>query len=502
MSATSYDVIVIGAGFGGSACAGLLAKRGLRVLLVEKNARAGGKAMSISKKGFTYTAWVVIGAPVVGNLYQEVAQELGVADLIELAVPGAPASLYRTASGAYTRVPNMPVGQTDPGAIFDWLEVRPEDRDAAMAFFAQLTMMPPEEIDRLHGISFEQWLRPFNIPRSLYAFLISNCCDGMFMVPVDQLEAAEAIASLQDMFLRHGGIFCRGGYGRVAEAYCEAVRRHGGTVLMKARTERIIVADGAVRGVVTSQGTFHAPIVVSNAGLQPTVLKLVGEEHFGPDYLQYVKRLVPSWALLGHRYFLRQPVTDAAYGVVFSDDSPWSLERLQQADAGRASREGVVYFEVPSNYDPTAAPPGKQLLITGSFCPPSPQMTDDEIAAWARAGEEIIFRALPGLEGAIEEKELYTPKHVSNLTRDSVLPGHGGETIGLGQIIGQCGPSKPSTSAPIRGLFFVGCDAGGSGVGTQQAIESGMHVAETVARYHTDSTVGGRRSRPARSAAG
>ena len=71
------DAAVVGAGFGGSACAGLLAKRGMKVLLVEKNARAGGKAMSLSKNGFTYTAWVVIGAPVIDNLYQAVAKELG-----------------------------------------------------------------------------------------------------------------------------------------------------------------------------------------------------------------------------------------------------------------------------------------------------------------------------------------------------------------------------------------------------------------------------------------
>ena len=42
--------------------------------------------------------------------------------------------------------------------------------------------VPPER--NLHGISFAEWIRPFNIPPSLYAFLVSNCCDGMFMVPV------------------------------------------------------------------------------------------------------------------------------------------------------------------------------------------------------------------------------------------------------------------------------------------------------------------------------
>ncbi len=484
MAETRYDAIVVGAGFGGSACAGLLARRGLKVLLVEKNARAGGKAMSISKNGFTHTAWPVMGAPLIGNLYEVAAKALGVEDVINLIAPPPSASTYRTASGKYVRMPAMPPGQMDPSLVFDWLEVKPEERANALSFFVTLTMMPADEIATLHGTSFQHWISRHAIPRSLYAFLVSSCCDGMFMVPVDLLDAGEAIKSLQDMFLRHGPMFCQGGFGRVAEAYCEAVRRSGGTVMMNAKTERITVEGGKVTGVVTSHGTFNAPIVISNAGLQPTVLKLVGEHYFALDYVKQVKSLVPSWALLGYRYFLRRKVTDAPTGVIFSDTSPWTLDRLNKAHAGEASREGVVYFEVPSNYDPTAAPPGKQIIMTGSFCPPSPQMSKDEIAAWAQAGEEIMFTVFPELEAAIEDKELYTPKDVSNLTRESVVRGVGGETIGLGQVVGQCGAKKPAIAAPLRGLFFVGCDAGGTGVGTQQAIESGMHVAEAVLEFH------------------
>ena len=73
--------------------------------------------------------------------------------------------------------------------------------------------------------------------------------------------------------------------------------------------------------------------------------------------------------MLGYRYFLKKKITDAPYGVVFSDDSPWSLERFNKAKVGEASKEGVVYFEVPSNYDPNAAPAGKQIIMTGSFLP-------------------------------------------------------------------------------------------------------------------------------------
>ena len=74
MQETNFDVIVVGAGFGGSACAALLAKRGLRVLLLDKNTKAGGKAMSLSKRGFTYTAWVVITAPAEGNPFEKVSR--------------------------------------------------------------------------------------------------------------------------------------------------------------------------------------------------------------------------------------------------------------------------------------------------------------------------------------------------------------------------------------------------------------------------------------------
>ncbi|RMD84005.1 MAG: NAD(P)/FAD-dependent oxidoreductase [Candidatus Dadabacteria bacterium] len=481
MSRERYDVIVIGAGLGGSACAGLLAKRGLDVLLLEKNRVAGGKAMSLAKNGFRFTAWVVIGAPVRDNYYQRVLDELGVADLAELVVPGTQGSIYRNPAGRYSMLPDMPVGETDPNVIFAWLEIPEHRRPAALEFFAELTFMPSEKIASLEGRSFASWLDQYDLPLSLRAFLTSLCCDGMFMVPSDRLDAAEAIASLQEMFLKGGGVFCKGGFGRVAEAYCEAVRRFGGTVQMGTRVERILVESGKVAGVRTSDGrTYRAPVVVSNAGIQPTVLKYVGEEHFEPSYVDYVRSLVPSYALLGYRYFLSRPVTDRPYGVIFSDTSPWTSDRLERAARGQASREGVVYYEVPSNYDPEAAPPGKQILLTGSFCPPDPDLPREEIQAWADAGERILFDAFPELPAAIEDKDLYTTRSVANATRDSAMPGVGGETIGLAQVVGQAGTKRPRIESPLEGLYFTGADAGARGVGTQMAIASGIRAAEIV----------------------
>lgn len=484
MNTNQYDAIVIGAGFGGASCAGLLSRRGLKVLLVEKNNVAGGKGMTLKKNGHTYCPWPVMGSPVTDSWCQKILDELDMASEVEL-VESPAGAFYKNPQGEYTCIPEMDEGAFDPTAMFKWLGIDEAEIERCLEFFITMTMMPPEDIRPLEGTDMDSWFKQFDLPRPLYAFLVSLCLDGMFMVPVDQLDAAEAIPSLQDIFLRGGGLFCKDGYGALAEACCEAVRRTGGTVLMGTKIEKILVENGSAAGIQVKGGEeYRAPIVVSNAGIQPTVLKLAGEAAFSEDYVEYVKGLVPSYSLLGYRYFLSAPITDKGFGVVFSDTSPWNVERLELAEKGQGSREGVLYYEVPANYDPGSSPEGKQVVVTGTFCPPDPDMSKEDIMAWADAGEEIFFGLFPEARDLVEEKNLYTTKSVSNATRDATIEGAGGETIGLAQIVGQCGESKPRIETPVKGLFLVGCDAGGTGIGTQQAIMSGFNVADAVEQRH------------------
>ena len=67
------------------------------------------------------------------------------------------------------------------------------------------------------------------------------------------------------------------------------------------------------------------------------------------------------------------------------------------------------------------------------------------------------------------------------MTRDATMPGTGGEAVGLAQVVGQVGTSKPDARTPLPGLYLVGCDAGGRGSGTHQAVDSGFNVARMVA---------------------
>ncbi len=480
----TYDAIVVGSGFGGSACAALLSKRGLKTLLLEKNAAVGGKAMTMSKEGFGYELWPIVGAPSLDSQFHAVLKELDMEDEVELLTPpGIGALVYKGRSGRYEMPPSPTGEQEDDGplALIQQLGLTEEELPEAGRLFADMTSMPAEEIEKLDNITLAEFLSRYEVPQPIYSYL-AMWSNIVFVVPIDLLAASEAIRTHQD-FAKGGAMrYSSGGYGRVAEVFVQGVERFGGRVITKARVERIIVGEGAAAGVVTEQGIFRAPIVVSNAGIQPTVLRMVGEQHFDKTYVSYVKGLIPSWGIMGVRYFLSQPVFDRGVYLAFSDDSVMDTERFLKAKAGEPPEDVITFVVVPSLYDDSLAPEGKQCALVGTICSPDPDAPDAEM--WWGKLEEMVDKLWPDVERYTESKERYSSHHVSTLTRDHVFPGQGGECIGLAQIVGQCGSQKPSARAPIRGLFYVGCDAGGYGCGTHQAVDSGVNVAALVEREH------------------
>jgi len=468
MANETYDAIVIGAGPGGSTCAALLTKQGMKTLLLEKNDRAGGKALTTSREGFRYELWPVSGGPARNNQFEAVLKELDI-DTDILVPPVSSTMLYRDSSGKYA----PPQRDAAPD---------PEEAAEITRFYTDMATLTPEQVDALDDVTFHDFLARYKIPQSMYSSMAAMQANIIFVVPIDLLAASEAIRVMRDFAVGGAACYFKGGYGRLFETFTEAVTRYGGEVRLRTKVARIIVEDGQVRGVDTEHGTFQTPIVVSNAGIQPTVLKLVGDEHFDKSYVNYVKDLVPSVALMGIRYFLNKPVLESSLYVTFSDDNYCNAERLLKAQAGEIPDEVMLFIVVPSVFDPTLAPEGKQCLLASTWCPPGADLKDPEMY-WDRL-DKTMAKIWPEIPQCTEYKEYYSTADVSAVTRDHVLPGQGGECIGLGQIVGQCGRYKPSARAPLRGLFYVGCDAGGYGCGTHQAVDSGVKVSRMVLQYH------------------
>lgn len=478
-----YDVCVIGAGFGGATVAALLAQSGKKVALIEKTARAGGKTQTTERKGYRFEMFGAVGIPAYNSRFHELVDLLGIADRTPFVVPeGDVASVRYKASDGQWRVMYSPLMQTGSEKEMEDLKstfgVTDEDLGGLGQMYEAILTLTDEQIDELDEVGMLGWMRQYSLAAPLESQICMNL-NTLFVVAVDRLPASEAILALRDQVMGGAGRYHIGGYGRVAEVCADYVEEKDGKYFTKTRVRKLIVEKGRAVGVLIDEGEIRAKAIISSAGIQPTVLKLAGQENFPADYVTRVESLEPSWSIAGFRYVLDKRIFDAALIPIFSDQSWLDNERYQNMEKDQWPDVPLIAIDVPSEFDPGLTDiPGHQLANCQVFCSADPESPMAEEAI--RRCEEVIDELWPDLKNHIIRKEPYGAKQISSMSRDSVLPGCGGEAVGLAQIVGQCGKTKPDPRTPLPGLYLVGCDAGGRGAGTHQAVDSGFNVAAMV----------------------
>lgn len=485
MANETYDAIVIGSGPGGLSTATLLQKRGLRCLLLEKNNLLGGKMISIEKDGYAYDLFPHGQVPMRGSAFESIFAELGVADeFVPALEPDDPRDiitlLYRRSDRTQYRRVVQGQAMSDPAPFFHLWEVEEKDKPKITQVMAEMAMMPDEKIDELDGITMHEWLCQRDVPSALYNYLGFHA-NASLAEPLDLVAASEQILIMKQVMLQGGGGQYKGGFGGLTKVMAREFEKNGGRLIKSCRVEAIDIENGAVTGVTTPKGRFTSPVVVSSAGIHATILRLCGEQHFDKSYVNYVKGLVPGWSFTSIRYFLREPVMKTAMYVMYSDDSWLDTTRFERIKDGQVPEEVILFMVNHCFYDADAAPPGKQVLVSGTVCSSNPDAKEIE-AIWKKMDEQMQHH-FPEIWAACERREYNGPKEIRDLTRDSVIEGQGGECVGLAQIVGQCGSMKPSSKTPINGLFLAGADAGSKGMGTHQSALSGTAVARMVQHY-------------------
>ena len=467
MTGKQAKTVVIGTGVGGCGIAALLAGAGYGVKVFERNDFPGGKTAVYEREGCKVDANVHTSprgaCGPIGRLSRTLDADL---DLREIGP-------WRLRVG--DRSTQLPLAFTSPTALakIAWvIRPRPLSMLGAFRLFRKvLSIKTMDDIAPYYGRPVSDFIDGYTRDTNLLTFF--NVIGGMmFVIPSTDASTAEFLWALSWWAHDAAVAYPMGGYGRVPASFLEVCERSGGEVRLGEPVKRIVVEDGRVTGVQTREGFYPADIVISNAGMKRTV-ELAGVENFENSYIARIDRLRDSLGAVTFKCALDYPPLENALMLYVPEG--WTYEDYWDTiDAGKVPGDVPLYILSPTVIDPGLAPEGQHLLLACAPVPPSLEYLD-----LARSVADVVVRRLEKLFPGMRDHILW--EHKTDLEYIATLGGRGaGEAIGLAQSYDQDGPDKPDPRTPVEGLYVVGVDAGGMGIGTERAADSAMNVFEII----------------------
>ncbi len=482
------DVIVIGAGAGGLTTAAYLSALGRRVIVVDRQRVPGGNTSSFIHEGYEFD----IGLHYLGGYrdvrpgIRAVLDPLGVElcfrqqnpdgfDILlfaDMTFP-VPTGVEEFRVRLHEFFPRERVAIDRHlrriVAIVDELEAPPPTRAADVpryawhardALLASTTTLAHEfdRLDcspRLRTVLGYLW--------GVYGVAPSRVALGM-----------HAMATLH--YLR-GAWYPEGGARAVSDALVDVIRRNGGEFVLDADVSRILVEDGAVRGVRVEAGPggtapraaeLHAETVVSGIDIKRTFLELLDPAHVPARWRRRVggfRMAAPLFVvyLVLDRDLRGEGVSNCNWSVIDCDD-PDSM--AASFEAGQLPSQQWVWITSASLKDPgneRLCRPGQTNLQLMTGAPASHDFwdVDPDLTRGPRYQERkrqlrdravrSAERAIPGISDVIAYEEAATP-----ITLERYLRSTGGTSYGIAATPRQFGIGRPGPRTPIPGLFLTG----------------------------------------------
>jgi prolycopene isomerase len=474
---SSADVVVVGAGLGGLACAADLAAAGASVVVLERHSLVGGYASSFSRGPYTFdVSQHSVGGLGPGQSFHTLLERLGIASDVRVAVPGRLATIAR--DGSELAIPNDRDGCLDALASLsppDGPELRALLETCASIHRDTVTGALENDMRalvrgmRLAGDrTFADALAPI-ASRDLRVVLSAPWV--LLGLPPSRASFSWFAKVLATTFVE-GTAHILGGGQALSDAMAARIPAQGGEVRTAVAATRIIVEAGRAAGVMTqADETIHARAVV--AAVDPwSIASLLGDGSTEPSG-------EPSLSMLALYLGLRDGAAPAM---------PEGASFLLAGDAEsayRASLRGEVAGTdlVLSNPGPLDPGTSGSMVHAVALVNGRPWFDLDGkvyLKRKAEATQAMLGRLealYPGLPASIEVKETATPRTMHGYTRN-----HLGAVYGLAQTVAQSGARRPGASTPIPSLFRTGAWVLPGG-GYSAATLSGLMTARDVARH-------------------
>ena len=510
--AESYDAILIGTGIGCLCAGALLSKLGKKVLLLERHYTAGGFTHVFKRKGFEWD----VGIHYIGEVQR-------------------PNSLLRK---LFDYVSNDQLKWDDMGEIYDRIilgnkqydfvkgvdnfklklgEYFPDEKDAIKKYidliFAVNKSASKFYMDKaLSGFTSsilgrfmrKKYLKYAN--RTTYDVLneltkndtlIKVLCGqyGDYGLPPKQSSFAMH-ASVAKHYMQGGSVPAKGS-SQILNTIEKVIEKAGGTILVRAEVDKIIIENNKAKGVKLTDGkSLYADTIVSGTGVFNTFENLIPSDVATAHKLnQKLKHVNPSVGygclyigLKGSPDELKLPKTN--FWIYPEDlDHDGCVERFLNDNK---TEFPLVYISFPAAKfsDWNERYPGKSTIDIITMIPYEAFAKWDG-TTWKKRGEDYeikkeefaqrllkhLFKQLPQLKGKVEFYEFSTPltaKHFSNYKQ--------GALYGIDHNPKRFRQNFLRPKTKIKGLYLTGQDIVTAGVGA--ALFSGLITASAITRVN------------------
>ena len=471
-------VVVIGAGIGGLGTAGLFAKKGYDVTVLEKNENFGGRANIFEAEGFRFDmgpSWYL--AP---DLFEHYFELLGekIEDHLDLKrldpsyriffrndptpldihsdldvdtrtfdtlEPGAGDKLraYLRQSEYQYEVATEHFMYKNYDTVFDFLNRRVMTEGQKLSVFSKM----------------HSFVSRFFKSRKLQQVMEYT----MVFLGTSPYEAPALYNLMSHMDFNQGVFYPAGGFYEVIKALAAVAEKNGAQLRSGAEVAEIIVENGVATGVRLADGEIvSADKVISNADIWFTETKLLAQRWRTHSQRYWDKRVMAPSAFIMYLGVSEKLPGIAHHNLLFSEDWRRNFDDIYKHPC--LPDEPSLYVCAPSVTDPGVAPAGKENLFVLVPIASDLQIAGSEKDAYANKIIKLMEKemGLPGLADKIEYRRIYS---VENFAAD--YNSFKGSALGLAHTLWQTAIFRPkNVSKKVTNLYYVGAGTN-PGIGTQ-----------------------------------